>query len=347
MLRNHFIILLAAALFTASCGSGKQADETEVKNSVKYVKSMPVEEKEFAIPVYAFGKLVAEEESKLSFKVGGIVQDIYVNEGQEISRGQVLATLDKKEINAQVAGAKASFDKWERDLNRMKRLYEEKVVTLESLENAKTQHDVAVSNLQIAKFNQRHSTIIAPYDGKVLRKYAEVNELAQAGSPIFQIGSYGSSMIIKVALTDKEVVKLQEGDSALIQFDALPDIDFYGQVQMISNAPDANSGLFEAEVMMKQVHQELSNGFFAKVQIFSSQQEIYQFVPIEALVEGDEKRGYVYTIEDNEAVKVAVDIENISNNQLIVRNSAKNLKEVITEGAQYLDPNDKISIANN
>jgi len=36
MLRNHFIILLAAALFTASCGSGKQADETEVKNSVKY-----------------------------------------------------------------------------------------------------------------------------------------------------------------------------------------------------------------------------------------------------------------------------------------------------------------------
>ena len=347
MIRNQFIILTGIALLIASCNPNKTPEASKVSKSVKFVKSAPVEEREFAMPVYAFGKLAAEEESKLSFKVGGIIQNIYVNEGQRIRKGQVLATLDKKEIDAQVASAKASFDKWQRDIDRMEKLYNEKVVTLESFENVKTQYEVEVSNLQIAEFNHKYSTIVAPFDGKILDKFAEVNELAQPGSPIFLIGTSGSRMVIKVALTDKEVVNLAEGDSANIQFDALPGINFEGQVQMISNAPDVTSGLYESEIILKQNHKGLRNGFFAKVQIYPSEKELFQFVPVEALVEGDKKKGYVYTIEEDLAKKVEVDIHSIANNQLIVRNSSSEMGEVITEGAQYLDPNDKIFIVKN
>ena len=119
MTRNHLIVVSALALLTISCKPDKEENSNAIEKQVKYVKSVPIIEKEFAPPVYAFGKLAAQEESKLSFKIGGVIQAIYVNQGQNIRKGQLLATLDKKEINAQVASAKANFEKWERDLKRM------------------------------------------------------------------------------------------------------------------------------------------------------------------------------------------------------------------------------------
>jgi len=347
MIRNHLIIVLGLALLITSCRSDNEETSPVMNKQVKYVKSAPIIEKEFAPPVYAFGKLAAQEESKLSFKIGGIIESISVNQGQNVRKGQVLAALDKKEINAQVASARANYEKWERDLKRMKKLLEEKVVTLESCQNIKTQFDVAASNLQIAEFNQKYATIISPINGKVLRKFAEVNELTEPGTPIFLIGTTGSEMVIKAGLTDKEVVNLQDGDSATIQFDALPGINFQGKVLLINNAPDARSGLYETEIILIDEHTGLRNGFFAKVQIHPSVSQTYQFLPIESLVEGSKKKGFVYAVEENRALKVEIDIQGIHEDQLIVCNGIDGLSEVITEGAQYLDPNDEIIVVNN
>lgn len=344
MLRNQLIIMLGLTLLIASCKHEKEEKSSLNKKQVKYVKTTPIVEKEFAQPVYAFGKLAAQEESKLSFKIGGIIQAIYVNQGQNVRKGQVLAKLDKKEINAEVASAKANYEKWERDLIRMKKLHQEKVVTLESYQNVKTQFDVASSNLQIAEFNQKYSTIVSPINGKVLRKFAEANELTEPGRPIFTIGSTAMKMVIKAGLTDKEVVNLQEGDSATIQFDALPGIEFQGYVLLINNAPDDRSGLYETEIIMIDHHSGLRNGFFAKVQIHPSQVQTYHFLPIESLVEGSKKKGYVYAVEDNKAVKFEIDIHGIQEDQLLVLGGVSGHSEIITEGAQYLDPNDEIIV---
>ena len=270
-----------------------------------------------------------------------------LNQGQKIKRGQVLAKLDKKEINAQVAGAKANVEKWERDLKRMKKLHKEKVVTLESYQNVKTQYEVAVSKLQIAEFNQKYASIKSPINGKVLRKFAEVNELVEAGNPIFLIGTTDSQMVIKVGLADREVVKLAVGDSANIQFDALPDIDFHGKILLINNAPDTRSGLFETEIILNEHYAGLRNGFFAKVQIHPSESNTYQFLPIESLVEGNKKEGFVYVVKDRKAVKIEIDIHSVQDNKIIVRNTIDGLREIITDGAQYLDENDEIIVVNN
>ena len=344
---HHIIIASGVALLLASCDSKKVEKKQEVVKHTKYVKSTPVIEKKFSPPVYAFGKLAAQEESRLSFKIGGIVQAIYVNQGQKVSKGQVLAKLDKKEINAQVAGAKANVDKWERDLKRMEKLHKEKVVTLESYQNVKTQYDVAVSKLQIGEFNQKYASIKSPVNGKILRKFAEENELVEPGNPVFLIGTTDSQMVIKVGLTDREVVNLVEGDSANIQFDALPDIDFHGKILLINNAPDMHSGLFEAEIMLNVHHAGLRNGFFAKVQIHPSESNTFQFLPIESLVEGNKKKGFVYAVEDSKAVKIEIDIHSVQDDQLIVRNTIDGLREIITDGAQYLDANDEIIVVNN
>lgn len=346
MKKYHLIIVIGLALGIASCSAEKETEKPAAKQA-KYVKSIHVVEQEHALPIFAFGKLSAKEESKLSFKIGGIIERIYADKGQKVTKGQVLARLDQKEVNAQVASAKASLEKWKRDLSRMERLLEEKVVTLESYQNVKTQYDVAASNLQIAEFNQRYSTIVAPMNGRILRKYAEANELTTAGNPIFMIGSSGAQMIVKVGLTDKEVVQLSPGDSAIVQFDALPDMGFSGNILLINNAPDVQSGLYEAEILVNKQHKGLRNGFFAKVRIFPSDSQSYQFLPIESLVEGEKDKGTIYAVEANRAVKVNIDILGVQEDQLIVRSDNNSLDEIVIEGAQYLDPGDELIIVNN
>lgn len=342
----HLTITIGLALAIASCSTKKETEIPTAKQ-VKYVKSVKVEEQNHALPVYAFGKLSAKEESKLSFKIGGIIQAIYVDKGQRVKKGQILARLDQKEINAQVASARASLEKWDRDLQRMERLLQEKVVTLESYQNVKTQHDVAVSNLQIAEFNQKYSTIVAPMNGRVLRKYAEENELTNAGSPVFMIGSSGSQMIVKAGLTDKEVFQLATGDSAVVQFDAVPDVQFTGSILLINSAPDVQSGLYETEILINEQHSGLRNGFFAKVKIYPSKVESFKFLPIESLVQGNKDQGTIYAIDENRAVKVNIDILGVQEDQLIVRNDPGLLDEIVIEGAQYLEPGDELIVVNN
>jgi len=146
----------------------------------------------------------------------------------------------------------------------MEKLHHEKVVTLEALENVKTQYEIARSNLQISEFNQKYSTITSPVNGKVLRKYAEENELTETGKPVFLIGTTGTQMVIKAGLADKEVVNLNEGDSANIQFDALPGLNFSGKVLLIDNATDPKSGLYETEIILNETHSGLRNGFLPR-----------------------------------------------------------------------------------
>ncbi len=86
---------------------------------------------------------------KLSFKIGGIIKNIFVDEGQRVYKAQKLTELDLSEIKAQVNQAQSAFEKAKRDLERMKRLYADNVVTLEQLQNAETGFEIVKSNLKI------------------------------------------------------------------------------------------------------------------------------------------------------------------------------------------------------
>jgi hypothetical protein len=154
-------------------------------------------------------------------------------------------------------------------------------------------------------------------------------------------------MIVKVGLTDKEVVQLTAGDSAAIEFDALPSLEFSGNILLINNAPDIQSGLYEAEIILNEAHRGLRNGFFAKARIYPSVKGSYRFLPIESLVEGEKDQGTIYAVEENRAVKVAIDILGVEQDQLIVRSEHNALNEIVIEGAQYLDPGDELIVVNN
>jgi len=120
---------------------------------------------EISLPVRSIGIVATSEEIRLSFKTGGIIAHAYVNEGQSVKAGQLLAELNLSEITAQVNQAENGYEKALRDFTRAKNLFADSVATLEQYQNAETGLNVAKSILDAAQFNLVHSRIKAPAMG--------------------------------------------------------------------------------------------------------------------------------------------------------------------------------------
>src|SRR5262249_8401543 len=153
------------------------------------------------------GVIANKDEMRLSFKVGGVIRQIAVQEGDRVRRGQKLAEIEQTEINAQVEQARAVAEKAERDLARGERLFGDKVISLEQLQDLRTQASVSQAALDSAKFNWGYAAIVAPRDGTVLRKLAEDRELVAAGAPVIVLGSQDRGFVLRAGLADRDIVQ--------------------------------------------------------------------------------------------------------------------------------------------
>src|SRR5438128_12578851 len=178
---NRTFVILLLSLVLAACGRGG-AVAPHAGDAV-VVRVAPVTVDRIAPPVTAPGTLGPKEEVTLSFKVGGVVSRIFVDEGRVVRAGDTLAELDLSEIDAAVVRARSAAEKAERDLTRAQRLYGDSVATLEQAQNAETGRDVARAELETATFNRRYAIIVAPAAGVILKRSAEPGELVQAGMP--------------------------------------------------------------------------------------------------------------------------------------------------------------------
>lgn len=301
------------------------------------------------IPVVASGVLASKAQALLSFKIGGIVEQLMVEEGQSFSKGDVLARLELTEINARVNQAEENVTKLIRDRDRVQRLYADTVATLEQLQDITTGLEVAQSELEIAKYNQQYARVVAREDGKVLRRMAERGELISPGTPIFQIAYKGkrSSHIVKLGVADRDVVKMQTGDSAQVSFDAYPGKSFRAFVSEIAEAADPRTGTFEIELTISDSPYRLRDGFIAKLKIYPSLQEAYYKVPMSALVEGNAEEATIYVSENKTVRKMMVHPTYITDEFFMIsQEEAKALSAVVVQGTAYAKPGVEVEVLN-
>jgi RND family efflux transporter MFP subunit len=336
---SYIIAIASLGLFlqvSTGCSSKETKSAMAEQERAVSVRTVPVERAELAESIRAVGMAASKEESRLSFKIGGIIEKIYVKEGQAVRKGQLLATLKLSEINAQVNQAQNAFEKAERDLSRAKNLYRDSVATLEQLQDATTGFEVAKSALTIAKFNQQYASIYAPSSGKVLKRFAEENELTSPGVPILLLADAGQGWVVKVGLADRDAVRVRLGDNAEVTMDAFPDMAFSATVSEIAGAASPMTGVYDVELRLDPKGARLLSGLTAKVLIEPSQKQTVALVPIESFIEGDKNSGNVYTVSNDKAQKVSVKVAFITGNQLAVSKGLENVNRVITDGAAYL-----------
>ncbi len=339
----YFVLIICTGLLIGGCG--KTPENAHPGRKVR-VHTAVVELKELSIPILTSGKLRFSKESKLSFKTPGILSRIYSKEGVAVNKNARMAALDLAEINARVDQARSANEKANRDLERAKKLYIDKVVTLEQLQNAETARDVARSELEIAEFNLRHAVIYAPEDGFILKKFSEEGELLAAGQPVLLFGSGESGWVIQAGITDRQIVRINAGDTAQVVFDAYPKRVFKARLSEIEAVANPYTGTFEVEIRVLPEGETLYSGFIGRVTLFPKEKQRVHIIPIEALTEGNQKKAHIFTPNaDRKSVsRHTIVIDRIWENQVLVLSGLENIREVITNGVQYLDEKSEIEI---
>lgn len=334
--------LLGASLLTAcSLHAGEPATRPHTPVRVARIVTGP------AVPAVATSGVVAnKDEARLAFKIGGVIETVAVEEGQSVHKGQLLARIEPPEADAQLEQARALAEKAERDLARGERLYADQVISLEQLQDLRTQSRVAAAQLASVRFNRGYAAIVAPADGVVLRKLAQARELVSAGQPVLAVGARTRGVVIRAALSDRELVLLRLGDPAQVQLDALPGTTLTGRLAEAARAADERTGLFPVEVRLDDPPAALASGMVARLRLLpaAGRDASLPYVPLAALLEGEGHRASVFVLDGAHARRRSVEVAFITPLGAAVRKGLKPGDQVVTDGALYLDDGDPVDV---
>lgn len=339
-------LVAAASVLIQSCTDGKSANVIPNGSDPIPVSVVQLEKSGNAVVINASGQLTTENETALGFKTGGLVHRVLVKEGDQVAKGQLLATLDLTEINALVAQARYGYEKAQRDFKRITNLYRDSVATLEQLQNVQTSLDVAKEQLEAATFNRSYSEIHAPASGYVLRKFVNAGQVVSIGDPILLTNAaIQGRWILKVGVSDKQWTSVKIKDKATVKIDAFPNRSFQATVSRKSETSDPSTGAFTIELYVNNEGEKFATGMFGSASLQSDVMQSSWSVPYEAVLDANGNEGFVFITNDNKvARKQPVIIESFNGKTMRISSGLEKAGALIISGSAYLSDNSPIRI---
>jgi len=265
MSRNRIWIGLLAALLPAGCG---QHDTEEILAKSAAPPVAVVTESVQVRPLWdeeeVVGNVEAAQRSVLSAKVTGVIDAINVAPGAKVARGQVLATIDAREIKARLDSAAAAQDQARKDFARIERLLQSGSSTRQEFDAATTRLRTADAALVEARTMLQYTEIAAPFDGVVTRKLVEVGDLATPGKPLLELEN-SSLLRFECEIPEALVDKVQMGGELPVMIDAAG-IELSGKVSEIAPSASAGSRTFLVKLDLPAA-EKLRAGQFGRVRV--------------------------------------------------------------------------------
>jgi len=348
VITSTFVVagLLAFSSTIQSCTDSKGKSNVPKNAEPVPVRVIDLKKSSGTHVIKASGQLTTDDETLLGFKTSGIVSSILVKEGDFVKKGQLLATLDLREIDAHVSQARHSYEKAQRDLKRVQNLYQDSVVTLEQLQNAETGLAVVKEQLEAAEFNRSFSSIHAPASGYVLKKFTNPGQVVDVGDPILMTnGAADEKWILKIGVSDKQWSSINIRDKATVTVDAFPDKTFEGRVSRKAETSDPQTGAFTVEIEVKHADTKFASGMFGAAKLVSDDAQTSWSVPYEAVLDANDDEGFVFVTNDHKkAIKQAVVIESFDGNTIRISKGLEESNALIISGSAYLADNSLIII---
>jgi RND family efflux transporter MFP subunit len=347
MKKIQLLPLAAAILFLYSCKHEEKAKIGLEVADVIPVKISSVSALALPKKISATGLVSTENEAKYSFKIGGVISRVLVEEGQFFRKGQLLATLNSTEIAAGVTQSSLHVEKAQRDYERAVNLYKDSVFTLEQLQNTKTALDIAQKSKEAVAFNEHYSKIYAASDGFVSQKIASEGEVIAPGMPVLAINETqrNNNYLLKVGVTDREWAIINPGQTATVMLDGYADKKIDAFVFRKSQTADRSLGSFQIELKLKLKDIKPAVGMFGKAEIATNQDENVKVIPYGSLVEADGDKAFVFTLDGASKVKkIPVTISRVDNQQVYLKDGLEGVEEIVISNSAYLNEKSTIKI---
>ncbi len=233
------------------------------------------------------GKLDFKRTLNLSFKSVGYLTGLSVDEGGYFAKGQTLAQLDVAELVEDKNSKYAQLMQAKREVNRIRALLAKKLSSQQQLDNALTLVETRRAAYKVAYYNLEKAQIIAPFDGIVLKRQADLGELQSPGKAVLTVAAIANNWIIKVALTETEINQVTLNQTVKVNLYQLGIVN--GVISKIPALADQQSNLFTIEVLLPKLSRQVRiiAGQLAEVIIATKSKKMVYRVPMSALISVD------------------------------------------------------------
>ena len=332
--------LLAMALGLAACkGGGDGGKGPDGKDEAsKGPEATPVEvikatTRSISASYAGTAPLEARAEAQVVAKTSGIALQVYADIGQQVRAGQPLVRIDRDRATLQVAQADAEVRKLEANYRRSSQLLEQKMVSVNDVDQLRYNLENARAQLRMAKLELSYGTVTAPISGVVASRSIKQGNLVQINTPIFTIVDI-SRLEATLNVPEREIATLQAGQAVQLSVDALPGKDFDGRIDRVSPVVDSGSGTFRV-ICAFDGGGLLQPGMFARIRINYDQRADALVIPRTALLE-DGASPAVFTVKAGKAVRAELKLGYVDGEWVEVRGGLRAGDPVVVAGKSAL-----------
>ena len=311
------------------------------------------------VTVTATGELQPVYKVDVGTQVSGIVERIYVDFNSVVKKGQLLAELDRSNLNEQltqaqtsVSNAKSNLTLQQQQYDRIKALYDNKAATQESYESAvnslnlaKNQLKTAQSELSRAQTNLSYATIYSPIDGVIMDKAVEEGQTVASSfstPTLFTIANDLTQMQVEASVDEADIGEVKSGQSVTFTVDAFPDDVFSGTVKEVRINPTVTSNVVTYTVIINAPNPEakLFPGMTANVSI-TTKKESGVCIPMTAMyvsfepdvVKQFEKKGCTFQSLYKSQEEIAQGLKDVTKKTIWVKKGENNyVQQLVTAG---------------
>jgi len=265
-LLGYILAIVLFITFLVSCGDKIEPGTTEKKEALVVKVSLAVAELTQQPFLYeAVGTVTARTASTVSSKLMGVIQAVHVREGDLVKKGDLLVTIDQRQVTAHLAKAQARAEVADKEYKRFQQLLETQSASQQEFERAEAQYRQAQAAVAAAMVSTADAQVRAPYDGRVVGKMINSGDLASPGTPFLtleQEGLYCTDLV----LPERHIQSVQVGITVKVVVPAMNNREFDGEVGRIVPTADARSRSFQVKVRMPE-GPNYKSGMFARVSI--------------------------------------------------------------------------------
>ncbi len=328
------ILIGIIAIVVIQLGKNKQTSKNRIyqydKEQVITVHSQLISQNKLKDEQAFSGVFEADREVKINTDIPGKVIAVYIEEGENVKKGQLLAKLDDLLLRNQLKTIKNQINGLEIDVNRYTILTEADAIQGVKLEKIETALRAANIQRETVLEKIQKTSIRAPFKGVATKKMTEVGSYAAPGMPLFILTNI-SELKFTLHVTETDLNRFNLGTTHRIIADSYPDKELIGEIEMIGSKGNMGNS-FPVQFVMKNTPKDLiKSKMFGTVSIGISNNSNELSIPSDAVI-GSHIEPQVYVIQNGIAKLKNITISRRINNVSMVSKGLNNGDEIITAG---------------
>lgn len=336
---NKIITLTILVLILVSC-SEKKETEKEVVIPKVIVKTINLTEEKESLK-YS-GTIEADNTVSLGFSVSGRISKVYVQEGQKVNKGQLLATIDQTNYKNAFDIANSGLEQANDNFKRLNSLFQNGSLPERDFIAVKVAVAQANANKNLAAKNLADTKLYSPFSGMITAKMTEIGATAAPGVPAFTVMKT-DKVYAKASITESEISKLKIGTDAKVEISSLNET-FNGKVAIVNPSADAVTRTFDVKVRLDNKEDKLLPGMISNIKINTGNNVNVIAVPSESIIRDANNILYVFIVKKNKAIKKRVSLGSFKGNEVIVTNGLSIGDSVVIAGNKNLKDGQAVSL---